>query len=122
MKSIQLSQNKIAFVSDEDFERVNAFKWTAHKGSSSGSRWYAVRQAIEWPEIAPGVKERRRVWTRLHRFILDLPPGSLGAGDVVDHIDGDGLNCQRWNLETVSREENERRAREKRKKNLEPHL
>ena len=38
---------------------------------------------------------------RLHRFILD-PPGKL----VVNHIDGDGLNNTRENLEIVTNQQN----------------
>lgn len=112
MKEIKLSQGKVALVSDEDFERVSKFRWTYHVGSGSGEKAYAVRN--------PQVKGKR-TWIRMHRFILDLPPGSID-GMVVDHIDENGLNNQRENLEIVTPPENSRRSAERRTKKVEPHL
>lgn len=43
--------------------------------------------------------------TLLHRSVLGLQKGD---GLVVDHIDGDGLNCLKNNLRIVSRQQNSR--------------
>lgn len=42
MKEIPLTQGQVALVDDEDFERVNAFKWCA-KWHSKTKSFYAVR-------------------------------------------------------------------------------
>jgi hypothetical protein len=49
----------------------------------------------------------RRVW--MHRLIMNPLPH-----EVVDHIDGDGLNNQRSNLRICSRAENGRNRRKQR--------
>lgn len=112
MKAIQLkNKGLVAWVDDEDFERVSEFNWTAHRGSK-GRTWYAVTN----PTI-----NYRRVFIRLHRFLLDLPPGSIDEM-TVDHIDGDGLNNRRGNLEAVPNGVNVARNNSRRKKVEEPCL
>jgi len=83
MRTIPLTHGKIALVSDEDYERVNQFKWRA---SWQGRHWYA----------ASGDN------TKLHRFILGLENPKI----IVDHIDGDELNCQRSNMRVCTNAEN----------------
>ncbi len=93
MKYIPLSQGLYAQVSDEDYLRVSQFKWSASFQGSSGEQAYAVRfKTVDGKRI--------KVW--LHRFVMGLPD-SLEGDDplVVDHEDGDGLNCQRDNLTVV---------------------
>lgn len=92
MKKIKLTKGKVALVSNEDFDRVNAFKWTASQESKGGAKWYAVRRVT---------LDGKRVKIRMHRFILDVPPGTLDSR-VVHHKDDDGLNNQRENLEIVA--------------------
>ncbi len=107
MKEIPLTQGKVALVSDEDFERVSAFKWMAsisntHRRHSPGSapKWYACR-FTELPRC-PKTGKRRRKMVYLHRFLLDAPEGM-----VVDHFpDPDGLNCTRENLRIATYAEN----------------
>jgi hypothetical protein len=95
VKYLPLTQGLVAQVSDEDFERVSRFKWHASAQGRQGDRFYACRfQTING--------KRTKIW--LHRFILGLPHSIVGEGHdpmVVDHKDGDGLNCQRWNIKAV---------------------
>lgn len=86
---------KEVLVSDEDFEKVSKFKWQAHTNQSK--KWYAKRKF----KLPNG--KRKTVF--LHRFILD-PPEELH----VDHIDGDGLNNTRENLQLLSPSENRNKA------------
>ena len=83
MKLIPLTKGKVAQVSDEDYERVNALRWYAHFKPHSGN-WYA-RAVIR--------KAGTRVHLQMHSFILPPPDGY-----EVDHRDRDGLNNQRENL------------------------
>ncbi len=83
MKSIPLSRGLVALVDDEDLEALNRFKWSATSFRTSGP--YAVR------------KEGRRM-VLMHRELL--------CADLVDHVDGNGLNNQRANLRPASPSEN----------------
>lgn len=97
MKQIPLTQGKFALVDDEDFDRVNQFKWTASL-ESRGKKWYAIRQ------ITQGGRPYK---IRMHRFILGLPIGLLDPSHrVVDHLNHDSLDNRKSNLEIITQEEN----------------
>jgi hypothetical protein len=83
MKTIPLTQGKVAIVDDEDYERISSHKWYAQKTVRGG--WYAARRG----ETTKGKWET----FYLHREIL-----RVSMHPEVDHIDGDGLNNQRSNL------------------------
>lgn len=89
MKQINLSQNKIAKVSDEDFDYLNQFSWYAffNKGA-----WYARRNARI---------DGHAVKISMHREIT-----SAKKNWEVDHINGDGLDNQRSNLRLCSHADN----------------
>ncbi len=98
MKYLVLTRDQVAQVSDEDFDYVSQFKWYASPQGRTGDRFYAVRF-----QVINGKKTK--IW--LHRFILGLPHSLEGLDPlVVDHIDGDGLNCKRENLKIVPWSEN----------------
>lgn len=84
MKEIPLSQGKVAFVDDEDYEALACHKWYAHKSKKS-SIFYAVRKIT--------VSPKKRFMLSMHRVITDTPPGVQ-----IDHRDGNGLNNQRYNM------------------------
>lgn len=103
VKLIPLSRGFVAMVSDEDFERVSKFKWTAHHKSRGGSKLYATRKSKKGE---PGWTDRAsRCEISMHRFIMDPPEGM-----VVDHINGDTLDNRRENLEVVTPQENRERC------------
>lgn len=87
-KSILLTKERVALVDDNDYERVARFKWS-FDGRYAQS-WIAGRQV------------------RLHCFILVTEQGEEVAeqGEEVDHIDGDKLNCQKFNLRPATRSTN----------------
>lgn len=92
MKTIFLTKNQITRVSDQDYDRVNQFKWYA--SARSDGKFYAKRK--QWFP-----KQKKYELISLHRFILN-PPRELD----IDHIDGDGLNNQRENLRAVDKHTN----------------
>jgi hypothetical protein len=94
VKEIPLTQSKTAIVDEADFERLNAFKWFAHKDRNT---WYAVR----WSGRRPN-----RIFIHMHRFIL-----GVAAGVQVDHHNGDGLINVRSNLRIASNSQNQHNQR-----------
>ena len=92
MQQIKLTQGKFAMVDDEDFERVNQFKWCVCK-SRNGNVFYATRKMII---------EGKRKTERMHQFIL----GNNPLKPYIDHEDGDGLNNQKYNLRPCTHSEN----------------
>lgn len=88
MKEIVLTQGKVALVDDEDFDRVNQYKWCANKIRRV---WYVVRNS----PIIDGVGKT----VLLHQEILQ-------TDSQVDHRDGNGLNCQKHNLRMATHSQN----------------
>ena len=84
MKEIQLTQGKVSFVDDEDYEYLNQFRWSAMK-SRNGDTWYAKRN------IKKGDPKN---CFQIHKMLMFDGQNQLR----VDHIDGNGLNNQRHNL------------------------
>ena len=82
MKTIELTQGKVALVDDSDFLELSKFKWFAMRGN--GSRWCAGRNFQK--------KNGKRGTIYMHRQILGFPKLE------VDHRDRNALNNQRSNL------------------------
>ena len=80
-KAIRLTQNKVAIVDSEDYDRVVA----------AGSWYYYA--ANGWATRKAIVGGERRTRTALHGFVMDAPKGLH-----VAPLDGDYLNCQKSNL------------------------
>jgi hypothetical protein len=91
MKEIKLTQGKVAFVDDADFEYFNQFRWCATK-TKYGS-FYAHRRSNSKGQID---------YLYLHREIMNAKPY-----EYVDHKDGNGLNCQRANMRICTMWENQ---------------
>ncbi len=94
MKTMPLSQNKLAIVDDDDFIRFGFMKWSAgHRGSG----FYAFRNFNVSGKKTP---------MYLHRLIA-----GAGKGVVVDHINHDTLDCRKSNLRICTVAENMRNRR-----------
>lgn len=84
-KEIPLTQGKIALIDDEDYERIIQYHWYADK---HGYTYYARRSFNNKHDY-------------LHRFIMNAKPG-----EQIDHLDGNGLNDQKYNLRIVNNSQN----------------
>src|SRR5271156_964760 len=93
VKTILLTKGMFALVDDKDYERVNRFKWHARRSKQT---FYAERNIL---------RNGKMTKEGLHRFILRM--GEFD-GRMPDHRDGNGLNCQRYNLRIVTRKRNSR--------------
>ena len=85
-RTLKLSQGAFALVDEDDYERMNAVKWTL-----SGK--YAQRK-IRMPDGSYTSE-------LLHRAVLNAPRTL-----EVDHINGDGLDNRKINLRLSTRSQN----------------
>lgn len=102
MKLIPLSQGQHAMVDDEDYDFLIQYRWHAHKKPGEKT-FYAKR-------ITPYIEGKRTSYF-MHREILKLTDKKI----KVDHIDHNGLNCQRSNMRLCSDQENSRNKTKRKK-------
>jgi hypothetical protein len=79
----------VAKVDDEDYDHLCQFRWHGIKRTPT-SAMYARRTVTD-------TTTGKRFDLRMHRVIMGAK-----AGQMVDHVDGDGLNNQRRNLRFVT--------------------
>jgi hypothetical protein len=91
MKEIRSLQGDVAQVDNEDYEKVSSVTWSTKVAKHTK---YFIRGC--------GSKNGRS----LHRMIAQ-PSDDM----VPDHLDGNGLNNQRYNLKVCTRGENSRNTR-----------
>jgi len=95
MKNIKISKDLETLVSNEDFNEVSQFKWSAYQitGTSHTGKVYYYGYKV-------GRKiQGKRIW--LHNFIME-PSKDM----FIDHINGDPLDNRRENLRIVTHREN----------------
>jgi len=99
-KEIKLTQGQVALVDDEDFERLNAFKWHSQWNPHTQS-FYAVRNSPK----AGG----KQLTVRMHREIMGAK-----SNKQVDHENHNTLDNRKENLRVCTREQNARNGRSRR--------
>lgn len=82
MREIQLTYGKIALVDDEDYKRVNQYKWSINRG-------YAQARVNGGTVL-------------MHRFIL----GAKSDNCDIDHINGNRSDNRHENLRLATRTQN----------------
>lgn len=90
MKMIKSKEGMSIFVDDEDYGRLSNYTWRTEKDYYV---YYAYRNC--------GGKK-----LRMHRVIMNAKPG-----EIVDHIDGNGLNNQKSNLRICTTSQNNRNVK-----------
>ena len=89
MKRIKLTKGQFALVDNEDFDKLNQWKWQIQNDRRT---FYArTRQRIG----------KKRPSFRMHRVIMKAK-----KGQQIDHRDGNGLNNQKSNLRFCTRSQN----------------
>lgn len=102
VKEIPLTQGKFAIVDEDDYEWLSQYKWYAYKDKKSKT-YYARRN------IWTGKKKQTAI--QMHRMVMGCSPKD---GKTVDHINFDGLDNRKVNLQAVPRQINiHRRLRQK---------
>lgn len=86
---LPLSQDKVAVVDEADRVLVESYTWHAWEGG----KWYAATNVKE---------DGKYVATRMHQLII----GDVEEGQVIDHINGNGLDNRRCNLRIVTQHVN----------------
>lgn len=84
MKEIELTKGYVAIVDDEDYERVNQYKWTLNKQKHTSYAKTRIDNKVIY----------------MHRLIMNEP------NMKVDHIDCNGLNNQKDNLRLATNSQN----------------
>lgn len=90
VKKILLTQGKVAFVDEEDYEKLIKNKWYTEK-NKLGTIYYARRNT----KIG-----NKRISIFMHREILGL---TYSDGKLVDHKNWNGLDNRKENLRIATR-------------------
>ncbi len=100
-KFILLTKGKSAIIDDEDYNKINNFKWCADMKPVS-KNYYAKRRIVE---------NGKAKYIQMSRFIMNCPLGMF-----VDHINHNTLDNRKKNLRIVNRRQNQMNKSKNKKK------
>lgn len=103
MRELPLTQGYVALVDDDDFEAASPFNWHARVVRRKKGGVLNVYANRSIPKEGGG-----QLRQSLHCFIVKPTNGLL-----VDHIDHNGLNCQKSNLRLVNGTQNQGNRRKR---------
>jgi HNH endonuclease len=101
MRTIELTQGKQALVDDDDYKLLTEHYglWSARLETPRTNLWYAVRNERN---------DRGYLYMHIEIMLANAEHG-IPSDMVVHHIDRNGLNNQKANLEIVTPKENTQR-------------
>ncbi len=82
---VPLADGPYALIDDDDAIEVSRHSWRSHKGRNT---MYAINGSGQ----------------SLHRLVMR---NTLCDGFLVDHVNGDGLDCRKGNLRTATKQQNQ---------------
>jgi len=91
MKTIELTKGRIALIDDADYSLVSSYNWRA---VLCGAKW--------WYAVWDTRRNNARPKLYMHRLIIQA-----ARGQMVDHINGNGLDNQRGNLRLCTNSQNQ---------------
>lgn len=94
MKEIKLTKNQISIVDDEDYEKLNQYKW-----HSVGINMYYAQRTVH--------NKGNKYNIKLHREIMNVTDSKIH----IDHINGNSLDNRKENLRVCSNAENSRNSK-----------
>lgn len=94
MIKIPLTQGYYALVDDEDYELISQYKWQVSNKKTSS---YAITYSLN--------KGKKGIY--MQHLVMASQPGQL-----VDHINGNGLDNRRCNLRFCTKAENQRNQKQ----------
>ena len=101
MKSIDLTQGKVTWVDDSDYEELSKYNWHFAKGYAKGyARRYAKLDDVWARQNAK--KNKKYVWIPMHRQIMQTPEGL-----ITDHINLNTLDNRKSNLRVATSSQNQ---------------
>ena len=98
MKEIGLTRGYVAFVDDDDYDCISSHKWHVYR-ICTGNKEYVYPRTTLSKTHSDGYKWKREVL--MHRFIMSAAPDQ-----IVDHVNGNTLDCRRDNLRICTSAEN----------------
>ena len=98
MKTIPLTQGKVALIDDEDFELVSKFSWYLLKHKK-----LLYAHCVMY--MGRANKKDQYCYMYMHRLIM-----RPSIGMDIDHRDHNGLNCQRFNMRICTTRQNSQNA------------
>ena|SRR3990167_11191769 len=96
MIKIPLTQNKFALVDDEDFDKVNQYKWCFSRHTKKNFGYAGRKVQISWDG-----KKQISKHILMHRVIMNAPKGL-----DIDHINHNTLDNRKSNLRVCTRSQN----------------
>lgn len=80
---LPLTQGKVTLIDDDDYELVSRYSWFPRTDKKSGTVYVVTKITV--------ARKRKQIY--LHRIIMEAK-----EGQVVDHLNRDGLDNRRENL------------------------